>query len=238
MDVYQRRRLIALSILAGAFVILVLLIRSCGGDDEETPVAPVAGATGVGGATALTQAEYIDQADAICLEANTSLASVDDSEPATAAAEEGQIVAGELEALQTLAAPTEGAGDLDAFLTALQDQVSAYDRYITALERGDDAAAAEIQTRIDEAAAAAQDAAQQFGFEVCGDPEQVSGSGDGGAAGGTDTGTDATAPTAPVTPAPTTTPAPPPTDGGVAPPAPPPTDDGGGGDSGSGGITP
>ena len=40
--------------------------------------------------------------------------------------------------------PTEGADELENFLAALQDQVAAYDRYITALERGDDTAAAEI----------------------------------------------------------------------------------------------
>ena len=134
MDVYQRRRLVALSILAGIFVVVVLLIRSCGDDDEDVPVTPVAGTTGAGGATSLSQSDFVEQGDATCLESNTALASVDDSDPATAATEEGQILAGELDGLQTLPPPTDGTDELDRFLSALQDQVAAYDDYITALE--------------------------------------------------------------------------------------------------------
>jgi hypothetical protein len=240
MDVFQRRRLVALSIVAVLFIVLVLLIRGCGGDDEPTVIAPVAGATGVGGATALTQAGYIDQADAACLEANTSLASVDQADPATAATEEGQILAGELESLQTLPAPEEGADDLDAFLSALQDQVASYGELVTALERGDDTAAAEIQTTIDEAATKAQEAASAFGLDVCGDLSQT-GESSGGqetTTGGAETATETT----PVAPTETTAPpvvAPPADEGGVVPATPAPTAPADGGtDSGSGGITP
>ncbi len=47
MDVYQRRRLVALSAVAVVFIVLVLLFRSCGGDEEPAPVTPLSGATGV-----------------------------------------------------------------------------------------------------------------------------------------------------------------------------------------------
>jgi len=246
MDVYQRRRLVALSILAGLFVIVVLLIRSCGGDDEEVPATPAAGTTGLGGATTLSQAEFVDQADAACLETNTALGSIDDSDPATAATERGQVLAGELDALQTLPPPTEGADELETFLAALQDEVTAYDRYITALERGDDTAAAELQVTIDEAASKAKKAGRRFGFEVCGDTSQVgesSGGDEESTEEGGDTTTEApaeTTPVAPVTPEPESpAPAPvtPPVDGGGATPEPapaPPTDGG----SDSGGVTP
>jgi hypothetical protein len=253
MDVYQRRRLFALSILAGVFVIIVLLIRSCGGDDDETPVATTGDTT----ATTLTRDEYIEQADATCLESNTSFASVDESDPAVAATQQGQILAGELESLQTLTQPTDGVDDLEDFLSALQDQVAAYDRYVTALDRGDDTAAAELEAEIDDAGTRARKAARQFGFEVCGDTSQVGetteegaaaseGGGEGGAAteapaAPTETVPAApteTVPAAPVEPAPTTTTPAPPADGGGATPAPdpaPPADDGG---TGSGGVSP
>lgn len=243
MDVYQRRRLVALSILAILFVVLVLLIRGCGGDDGETTVAPVSGASGVGGATALTQAAYIDQADAACLEANAALAEVDQTDPVAAATEEGQILAGELESLQTLPAPEEGANDLDALLSALQDQVAAYGKLVTALERGDDTAAAEIQTTIDDAAAAAKDAASTFGLDACGDPSQTgkSGGGQGTTTEGDGVGAEVTetAPVAPTETAPAPVAPPPSDEGGIAPAPPPPaapTD--GGTDSGSGGVSP
>jgi hypothetical protein len=259
MDIYQRRRLVALSILAGVFVVIVLLIRSCGGDDEETPVTPVSGATGPGGP--LSQNEFIEEGDASCLESNTALASVDDSDPVIAATEEGQILAGELESLQSLETPTDGENKLENFLAALQDQVAAYDRYITALERGDDTAAAELEAEIDDAGSEARRAARRFGFEVCGDTSEVGEleggeettsegvegveSVEGGAVEPAPTETAPIAPVEPVTPAPTTpapapepAPAPAPAEGGGATPEPapaPPTDGGG---TGSGGVSP
>ena len=264
MDVYQRRRLVALSILAGIFVIVVLLIRSCG--DDETAVTPTSGvsgatgATGVGGATTLSQDEFIDQGDAVCLESNTALAAVDDSDPVVAATEEGQILAGELDALQTLPPPTDGENKIENFLAALQDQVAAYDRYITALERGDDTAAAELEQEIDDAGREARRAAGRFGFEVCGDLDEV-----GESSGGEEAATEATedvaptevptettpvVPAEPVAPAPTTpvpapepapapAPAPAVEGGGASPePAPAAPTDGGGGGTGSGGVSP
>jgi hypothetical protein len=258
MDVYQRRRLVALSILAGMFVIVVLLIRSCG-DDDETGVTPTSGATGVGGPTTLSQNAFIDEGDATCLESNTALAAVDESDPVLAATEEGQILAGELDALQTLPPPTDGENKIENFLAALQDQVAAYDRYITALERGDDDAAVELEQEIDDAGREARRAARRFGFEVCGDLDEVGESTGGEETTTEDTGdvgvTEAPTETVPVTPAepvapaattpvPAPEPAPEPapaapTEGGGATPEPapaPPTDGAGG--TGSGGVSP
>jgi hypothetical protein len=256
MDLYQRRRLVALSILAGVFILIVLLIRSCGGDDEETPVTPVAGTTGAGGATSLSQSDYGEEADNTCLEANTALAAIDQTDPTAAATEEGQIIAGQLEALQTLPPPTEGADDLESFLTALQDQIATYDRYLTALERGDDTAVAELETAIDEAAAKVEKEAKQFGFEVCGDTAQVGetsgaeGEGESATEAAPEAGATEAAPTVPVEPAapapeapapafePAPAPAPAPAAGGGASPAPAPAPAPADGGTGSGGISP
>lgn len=245
MDVYQRRRLVALSAVAAIFVILVLVVRSCGGDDEETPITPVSGATGAGGVTSLPPEEFAAQGDSICLQTNSVLAQTDDADATST--EPGDIIAGELEQLQTLPPPTDNEDQLQNFFAALQDQVAAYDERVTAAERGDDATVAEIDVAIDEAASAAAKAARKFGFDVCGDRDEVSEGGNRGEeteTGGdtaTDTGTDTAAPVEPVTPAPTeTTPAPTDTAGGTAPvtpepePVPAPTDGG----TGSGGIAP
>jgi hypothetical protein len=266
MDVYQRRRLVALSILAGIFVIVVVLIQRCG-DDEETPttLSGTTGATGPGGPTSLSQNDFIDQGDATCLESNTALAAVDEDDPVLAATEEGQILNGQLGSLQELPPPTDGENKLDNFLSALQDQVAAYDRYVTALERGDDTAAAELEAEIDDAGAEARRAARRFGFEVCGDLDEV-GEATGGEEATTEGAEEATggaveapptevvpvepaepvapAPTVPVpapepAPAPAPEPAAPPAEGGGATPEPapaPPTDGGGG--TGSGGVSP
>src|SRR5688572_22795752 len=100
MDVYQRPRLVALSGIAVVFILFVLLIRSCGGDDDETTPTPLAGATGTGGVTVLPRADYIAQADAICREANTQFAGVGESDPVQSDTEKAQIISGELQQLQ------------------------------------------------------------------------------------------------------------------------------------------
>jgi hypothetical protein len=242
MDVYQRRRLVALSALAGFFILVVLLVRSCGDDEEPTPVAPLAGATGPGGATALSQADYIDQADSICLDANNALAEVDQSDLEAAAADEQQILEGELQQLQTLPPPEDDRERLDKFLGGLDEQVTALSDRVTAAERGDTAAVADLDATVDAAAVTAAKSARRFGFEVCGDTSAVgesSGEGEESVTGGTETVVpEATAP-------PATTTVPPPTDtateGGVgtAPPADTgDTGDSGGTASGSGGVSP
>jgi hypothetical protein len=253
MDVYQRRRLVALSALAGIFIIFVLLIRSCGGDDEEAPIEPIAGATGLGGATALTVEDYLAQADAICLESNNSLAEVDATDAAGAASEQSEIVTSELQQLQTLPVPEDGGDDIQAFLDLFEELAVLYDDLATAAER-DPEAVVEIETSLDETSADVLDAAEVAGFQVCGDPSQVGETDTGGGGGGgggdettedtTDAGGTAPSDTAvvPETP-PTDTVTPPPADTGdtgtVTPPTDTPPATGGTGDgSSSGGVSP
>jgi hypothetical protein len=255
MDVYQRRRLVALSALAGVFIVIVLLIRSCGGDDSETPetLAGATGATGLAGA-ALSQDQYIAQGDEICRSINTSISQIDAGDANAAAEEQGTDIASELSQLQSLGAPTDGQDELDNFLEALQDQVSSYERRSLAVERGDDAAVQELDARIADAEDAAAEAAGQFGFEACGDFSETGdtgGQGGGGGGGAEETttpdesATGTVTPTVPVptTPATTTPVAPPPADTGTAAPetgTAPPADTGTGGTGGgaSGGVTP
>ena len=253
MDVYQRRRLVALSVIAGIFILFVLLIRSCGGDDEsaEPLAAGASGASGAAGVTSLTQADYIAQADPICLEANTSLDNVDESDPVQGDSDKSQIVAGELQQLQTLPPPDDGADQLDEFLSQLEKQSLAYQDRSTAAERGDDAAVAELDSTLEKSQDKAAKAAAKFGFEACGDLSKVGEADTGGGGGGgetsvpseTDTGGTVT-PTEPVVPS-TTTPIPvtPETDSGTVTPTPPAPTDGGdtggtGGGSSSGGVSP
>ena len=83
------------------------------------------GSSALGGATVIAQADYISQADAICLESNTALSDVDQSDVAQAASDEAEIVAGELQQLQSLPAPDDGTTKLDNFLKALEKQANA-----------------------------------------------------------------------------------------------------------------
>jgi hypothetical protein len=182
MDVYQRRRLVALSALAGVFIIIVLLIKSCGGDDDTTTPVPATGTSTP--PTALTQDAYVTQADEICRETNTSISQIDTTDTNQAAEDKGTAIASELNSLQTLAPPTDGQDQLDSFLQALQDQVNLYEQRTTAVQRGDDAAVSEIDSKLDTSEAKAESAAADFGFEACGDFSKTSESGGGGGGGG------------------------------------------------------
>jgi hypothetical protein len=232
MDIYQRRRLVALSAIAGIFVLIVVVIASAGDDDEpEAPITTVG--TTDQTAAAIPKREYIDEADAICAEVNSALASIDAADEAAAAAEEATLVAGELQQLQSLSPPDKDEDLANDFLRALQAQVDALESRQIALERQDDTALAGIDDTLAAAEVDAQAAAADFGFEVCGNPEEA------GADTETETGTGGVettpvepAPAAPVEPAPTE-PAPttPPAAGGTG-------GTGGGGGGGTGGVSP
>ena len=243
MDVYQRRRLVALSAVAAIFVILVLLIRSCGGDDEDANplTSSVPATSGALGASPLPQEDFADQGDSICLDTNTSLAALDSTDETQDATDRAELLSGELDSLQSLAlAPGEkGETKLSNFLASLAKQVQGYDELATATEREDEAAITDITTTIDEAAADAQHAADNFGFKVCGDTSKVSETSGNGVTeqGGGTAVPEAPATTTPVTPT-TTAPATPPADGGGTAPAPSDGGDDGGSSSGSGGLTP
>lgn len=221
MDVYQRRRLVALSAVVGVFVIVVLAVAS-GGDNEEPP-APVAatGGTGQQGPQTLSREQYRNEADRTCTEAANSLASIDPTDTADAARREAQVMSGMLRNLESLPPPERGARLADGYVDQLRTQVQALRERQLALESGDDATLIEADATIATAEVEAQAAAAEFGFEVCGDPAA--------AADATEVPVDP----APVDPAAPVEPEP------VEPaPTEPPADDGGGTAPDSGGVTP
>ena len=154
MDVYQRRRLVALSAIAGDLHHLRAadpqLRRRRRGRPRSTPVA---GATGAAGATAAHPGRLHRQADAICLEANTALADVDESDPAQAAGERGRDRRRRAAAAADAAAARRRHRPARQLPRRARGPVAiAYDDKATAAERGDDAAVAELDATIDEAA--------------------------------------------------------------------------------------
>ncbi|MGH2954176.1 MAG: hypothetical protein ACRDK9_09175 [Solirubrobacterales bacterium] len=235
MDVYQRRRLVALGGLAAVVVLIAVAIGQCGGDDEDpVPVTQIGGATGPGLAS-LPKDGLIEQADAICAETDAALEAISTANAARAARQEAEAATAELNDLQTLPPPEEDTETLAIFLGALEEQVRALGDKEVAAERGDETALAGIEEEVATAQADAEGAAEDFGFEICGDPSA------GGDTDETDTGAATepapteVAPTEPVAPAPTE-PAPTVTpEGGATPDAPPAET---GGDSGSGGVSP
>ena len=222
MDIYMRRRLVALGGLVAFFIIFVLLVKSCGGDDEApAPLSDPAGATGEGGAVPLTTEDFIAQADEICGPANAAVGALDPEDP-DAVRDEYRITSQELAALQQLQVD-DSSRVLQQFFAAMEDLVAALRDKQRAVAAGDTAADAEAQLAVDTAEVDARELGSRYGFRECGQfldaGEQPGGGGGNAAATGTEPGT---VPTEPVVPTETTPAAP--TDTGAAPTEPAPTE--------------
>ena len=227
MDVYQRRRLVAVLAVVLVLVLVVVAIAG-GGDDEGTPIEPVTGASTPGLSSALSKDEFIQQGDDICEETAVAIANIDSSDTKNQAEQELELTQSELDQLRTLTPPEEDQATLDDFFASLDDLIDALDKKFLAADRGDDTALAEADSEIDTAKADVLSSAEDYGFKKCGEEGEPSGN-------ATDTTGDsgAVAPTSttPVPVTPTTTPA-------VPAPAPAPSGGTGGGGGQSGGVGP
>src|SRR5919106_3144753 len=100
MDVYARRRLVALGGLAAVILLIAVAIGQCG-DDDETPaeVTPIGGATQPG-LTSLPKEDFISEADTICAETDAALEQISTANAVRAARQETEAVTNELNQLQ------------------------------------------------------------------------------------------------------------------------------------------
>ncbi len=184
-------------------VCAALALAACGGDDSsETPIEIPTETT-----ASLSKDEFIDEADAICEEANAAIGQfVSAGEGFTEAGEIADIRQGVLDDLTDLGPPDEDRRTLDAYLTGLENQVEAGEKIDLANQRGTDTA--EFEAELDAARTEAETAASEYGFQECGAPitaTDTTGAADTGAPSG-DTGGTVTPvePATPVTPAPST----------------------------------
>jgi hypothetical protein len=209
-----------------AFLVLVagaaaaLALGACGGD--ATPEQQIDLQTETTASAELSKADFIDEADARCAEANTAIETmVENGEGFTGSGEIADLRQVVLEELKELGPPSEDRATLDQFLTALEQQVEAGKKIALAIERDEDTT--QFESELEDARADAETAASEYGFKECGSPVTATDTGTGTGAGTSDsTGV------VPVTPAPAPAPAPAPDSGG--------TGDTGGGGTGGGGV--
>ena len=214
----MRRKRAFLSLAASAAgLAAALAIGACGGD--SAPPQQIDLQTQTTAVEELSKADFIEEADARCQEANSAIERlVENGEGFTGSGEIADLRQVVLEDLRELGPPSEDRATLDQFLTALEAQVEAGQRIALAIERDEDTT--EFEADLEDARADAQTAAEEYGFKECG--AEI-------------TATDTTSPTdssgsVPVTPAPAEpAPAPAPSTGGGG-------TDGGGGTGGGGGV--
>jgi hypothetical protein len=219
--------------LVGIIVLVIVVVAiASGGGDNQTEVTPISTGT-TSTATALSKADFIDQADPICQEANIAIANLGTSgfDAQSTTAQQLSITKSELASLEALGTSDTNAATLNDFLAALQSEIKALDQKKLALQRGDDAGATEADTALATAQSEAETAGTGFGFKDCGQTASPS----TGGTGGTGTTTTPATTTTPTTTTPTTTTTPVPPTGGTGGGG---TGGGGGGGGGSGGVGP
>jgi hypothetical protein len=150
-----------------ALAVAALLAGCGGGGGDSTESAPV---TTAATTTALTKAELIEQGDAICAEVNAAVGTVGASsaETGTPSTQAADLYSGMVASLKNLGTPQETAG-YSEFTTAADELATAEGEVKLASERGDTAGLEAAESNASAALASFQAAAQEYGFEECGE---------------------------------------------------------------------
>lgn len=156
---WRVRHLVVLAVAVGAGIALA----ACGGD--SSPETPIVVPTATSTTGSLGKSEFIAQADSACAEANASIqqfaaAGQGESE----AAQIAQLRQGVIDTIKQLKPPSDT--NLDAFLKAMSDEVSAGQKIGLAVQRGEDPS--QFETQLDSAKSAAEQAGSAYGFKQCG----------------------------------------------------------------------
>jgi len=151
--------------------IAALAAAGCGGGGSSS-VVTVEGASGTSGANgpaALSKADFITQADAICGEANAALDGLSGAASATStkleASQQLQIVRSEYESIRSLPPSSQDRSTLSQFLSSVKSEVEALTRNKAAIQQGGDNSSA--QSQFANAKTSAETAARSYGFQDC-----------------------------------------------------------------------
>jgi hypothetical protein len=150
-------------------VVAALAVAGCGGggDDETTESAPT---TTAATTAALSKDELIEQGDAICAEVNAAVGTVGSSsaESSSPSAQVADLYSGMVASLNNLGTPSDSAGYAE-FSSTAEELATAEDEVKLASERGDTAGLEAAEANASTALASFQAAAQEYGFEQCGE---------------------------------------------------------------------
>jgi hypothetical protein len=151
-----------------ALPIAALAIAGCGGgggDSTATTAATTEATT-----TALSKAELIEQGDAICAEVNVAVGSVGASsaETGSPAAQVADLYGGMVSSLKNLGTPAETDGYAE-FSSAADELATAEGEIKLASERSDTPGLETAESNASAALSSFQEAAQEYGFEECGE---------------------------------------------------------------------
>jgi hypothetical protein len=169
-----------------------LTLAACGGDSSpETPIVVPTETT-----QSLDKAQFIAQADSACSEVNAQIEQFAAAGQGESEADQiAQLRQGLADQIKQLGAPSDP--NLDQFLKALGDQVTAGQKIGLAVQRGEDPT--QYETELETAKSEAQTAASSYGFKECGSQISSSSSSSSSSAGATGATGGTVTPTAPST---------------------------------------
>lgn len=143
------------------------LLAGCGGGgDDSTESAPTTTET----TTAVTKDELLERGDAICAEVNAAVGTVGTSSSETGSPTEqaAGLYVSMVDSLKDIGAPQETAGYAE-FLAAAEALSTAESEAKLAAEREDTATLETAESNASTALADFQEAAEEYGFEECGE---------------------------------------------------------------------
>jgi hypothetical protein len=148
-----------------ALSLAALAVAGCGGGDDDSTDSTAATVE----TTALSKAELISQGDAICAEVNAAVGSAASGETETSdqTAQIANLYIGMVDSIKRLGIPAESAG-YEEFIAAAEELSGVESEAKLASEREDSAAIGEAATRTAPALEQFQSAAEEYGFEDCG----------------------------------------------------------------------
>lgn len=169
---------------AAASLALIVVLAGCGGggDDDSTETTAVATTPTT---TTLGKEEFISQGDAICAEVNAAIGTVGTAEGTEAAAlveQEADLYSGMVDRLRSLGTPDDSSG-YPEFIAAADDLAEAEGSAALAAAREDSVALQNAEADVSSAFSTFQAAAEEYGFEDCGNPPSAPAA--SGGAGGT-----------------------------------------------------
>jgi hypothetical protein len=154
-------------VLAAAALALAAIAVGCGGGGDG----------GDGGGDRLTQEEFVEQADALCADANQQIGALGEpqsiQELATFAAEAVSISEQTLDSLRELNPPEELQAQYDRALELLSEQNALGREVVEAAEDGDTARIEELTAQAEPLEEEADQIAVDLGLETCGTEDET-----------------------------------------------------------------
>jgi hypothetical protein len=149
------------------------VLAGCGGGSDSTTTAGASGASGTSGGTALSQDEFVSQANAVCKDVNAKIVALkappqgDLSAAADTLDQEIAIITPAISDLSAITPPSDLQSNYTTFVNALKAQVALVTQFASVAKANDTAKAQALAPKIDAASKKNNAVASDLGLTEC-----------------------------------------------------------------------